>query len=279
MMKKDLLIIVCLFLLFCKDNFSPQNSKDTIAVVGSFYITKSDLENELKNIDEQVEEPEILSRIFDSLVEETLLLNEFFVKEVNNKISPLGEYSDSNKRKEAVAILLEEQVYSKIEIDSKEVESYYNENQNKFKKGEGFLIRQIIVSGSRLKDEAYALLLKKYSFEEVARLYSISPEKGRVQFFEKDEFPEYLLSQITKLKESEISKPIEISEDTFQIIMLEKKAKEYILPLEMVRQIIRLKISDLKSEQMKRNFINSLKKKYNIILFTDRLWFKYVKEK
>ena len=100
-----------------------------------------------------------------------------------------------------------------------------------------------------------------------------------MQFFEKEEIPEYLFTQITKLKEGEISKPIEISEDTYQIIMLEKKAKEYILPLEMVRQIIRLKISDSKSEKMKQNFINSLKKKYNITLFTDRLWFKYVKEK
>ena len=152
MMKKDLLLIICLFLVFCKDNFNPQNSKDTIAVVGSFYITKSDLENELKNIDETIEEPESLSRIFDSLIEETLLLNEFFFKNVSNKVSPLGEYSDSKKRKEAISILLEENVYSKIEIDSKEVETYYNENQNKFKKNEGFLKIQIIVRVSRLKD-------------------------------------------------------------------------------------------------------------------------------
>ncbi|MCX7831166.1 MAG: peptidylprolyl isomerase, partial [Acidobacteria bacterium] len=152
-------------------------------------------------------------------------------------------------------------------------------NKDKFKKGDGVLLRQIIVSGSRLKEEAYSLLQRNYSFEEVARLYSISPEKGNLQFFEISEIPEYLQAEIAVLKEGKISKPIEISEDTYQIILLEKRTKDYILPIDMVRQIIRLKLSDEKGEQMKRDFINSLKKKYNTILFTDRLWFKYVKER
>jgi parvulin-like peptidyl-prolyl isomerase len=265
--------------LNCKREFDPQNSKETIAVVGSFYISKLDLENEIKSVDEKVEDPAILSRIYDSLVEETLMLNEFFKNQSNGKINSLGEFAESKRRKEIISLLLEENVYSKIEITNEEVEDYYNSNQEKFKKGEGFLIRQIIVSGVRLKDEAYSLLLKNYSFEEVARLYSISPEKGKPQYFETKEIPEYLLSEVLTLKEGKFSKPIEISDDNFQIIYLEKKVKDYLLPLDMVRQMIRLKIADEKAEKMREDFLNSLKKKYNVVLFTDRLWFKYVKEK
>lgn len=279
MVKKTLLLTLIFLLgLNCGRGFDPQNSKETIAIVGSFYITKTDLENEIKTLNEKVDDPAILSRIYDSLVEETLLLNDFFKNQKNKKNSPLGEFSNSSKRKEVISIILEENVYSKIEVNTKEVEDFYTLNQEKFKKKEGFLIRQIIVSGVRLKDEAFSLLLKNYSFEEVARLYSISPEKGKKQFFEKDEIPEYLLSQVSVLKEGSFSKPLEISEDTYQILFLEKKVKEYILPLDMVRQMIRLKISDEKAEKMKIDFINSLKKQYNITLFTDRLWFEYVKE-
>lgn len=280
MVKKVFFLISVLFLLLnCKREFDIQNSKDTIAVVGGFYISKADLENEIKSVDEKVDDTAILSRIYDSLVEETLMLNEFFKNQNNGKIHSLGEFADSKRRKEIISILLEENVYSKIEVTTEEVENYYNSNQDKFKKGEGFLIRQILVSGARLKDEAYSLLLKNYSFEEVARLYSISPEKGKVQFFETKEIPEYLLSEVLTLKEGKFSKPIEISEDNYQIIFLEKKVKDYLLPLDMVRQMIRLKIADEKAEKMRENFLNSLKKKYNVTLFTDRLWFKYVKEK
>lgn len=278
MVKKYLVLITLILFLNCGKTVDPKNSQETIAIVGSFYLTKSDLENEIRVVEEKVEDKAVLSRIFDSLVEETLLLNEFFKNQKSDKINPLGEFSNPKKRKEVIAILLEENVYSKVEVSTEEVQSYYDLNKEKFKKGEGILIRQIIVSGARLKDEAYSLLLKNYSFEEVARLYSISPEKGREQFFEMEEIPEYLLSHLSILEEGKFSKPIEISEDTYQILFLEKRVKEYILPLDMVRQMIQLRISDEKAEKMKKDFINSLKKQYNVTLFTDRLWFEYVKE-
>lgn len=280
MVKKVLfLILICFFLLNCKREVDPQNSKETIAVVGSFYISKTDLQNEIQSFDEKVEDPKILSRIYDSLIEEVLMINEFLKKQNTGKINSLGEFAENKKRKEIISIVLEENVYSKIEITNEEVENYYNSNREKFKKGEGFLIRQIIVSGKKLKDEAYSLLLKNYSFEEVARLYSISPEKGRPQYFETKEIPEYLLSEVLTMKEGKFSKPIEISKDNFQIIFLEKKVKDYLIPLDLVRQMIRLKLADEKAEKNKENFLNSLKKKYNIILFSDRLWFEYLKEK
>jgi parvulin-like peptidyl-prolyl isomerase len=271
------LFLISIF-LFCGCSNKPDKKKDTIAIVGSFVITKDDLMNEIKHLNEDLKDDEILSELFNSLIERALILNKFLDRKEKERYLTLKEFGDLDKINETAQIVLEREVYSKINISSQEVENYYKEHIQNFTKGEGFLVRQMTIQGEKLKEEASKLIGQGYSFEEVAILYSISPDKGKLQYFEKSELPEYLLPILNNLKKGEVSKPIEISEDTYQIIRLESREKNYVLPIDMVRQIIRLELSDEKGEKLKEEFINSLKKQYNIKLFPQNLWFNYVKE-
>lgn len=279
-MKRYNLLKVFFLLLFsllsCISGTNPEKDKNVIAIVGSFAITKDDLNDEVKDFEENDNDPQFWSSIFESLIEKTLILNEFLKND--KKVVTLKEFGGKSKIDSAVSIILESEVYSKVDVSRKEVEEYYKNNLAQFTKGEGFLVRQITTQGKQLKDEAVNLLKKGYSFEDVAVLYSISPDKGKLQYFEKSEIPEYLLPYLEIMKKGEFSHPIEISEDTYQIIKVEGIEKSYILPIEMVKDLIRVQISDEKGEKLKREFINSLKKRYNIKLFKERLWFEFKEE-
>jgi len=52
-----------------------------------------------------------------------------------------------DKINETAQIVLEREVYSKIDISSDEVENYYKEHIQNFTKGEGFLVRQMTIQG------------------------------------------------------------------------------------------------------------------------------------
>lgn len=270
--------ILVLSLACSRQENDPSTRKDTVATVGAFFVTLDDLEREISSSGQAADSPALRSRLFDALVDEVLLLNGAVNAEEVDQPRPLGEYADPKKRMEAISMLLEEKVYSRIEISAKDVEDYYNRRKAEFTKGSGVLVRQMTLGGGNLKNEAVDLLQKKHSFEDVARLYSISPDRGRQQYFEMSELPEYLVPFIMTLREGQVSKPIEISKDTFQVILLEKRAKEFVLPLDMIRQMVRLHLSDMKGEELRKDFLDSLRKRYNVHLFYERLPFGYVKE-
>ncbi len=251
---------------------------DTVATVGAFFVTVDDLDREVRSSGQTADSPALRSRLFDALVDEVLILNGAVNAAEEGQLRPLGEYADPRKRKETASMLLKEKVYSRIEVSTRDVEDYYNRRRSEFARGEGVLVRQMTLGGGNLKNEAMDLLQKKHSFEDVARLYSISPDRGRQQYFEMSELPEYLVPFIMTLREGQVSKPIEISKDTFQVILLEKRAKEFVLPLDMIRQMVRLHLSDMKGEELRKDFLDSLRKRYNVHLFYERLPFGYVKE-
>ena len=280
-MKKSLVLAALLVLaLGCfRQERDPSSEKATVAAVGVFYVTVDDLNREFRSAGDEPSGPALKSRIFDAMVEDVLLLNGLLNQPKDGKLKPLGEYADPVKRKNAASMFLEEKVYSRIEISPEEVEKFYAERKADFTRGSGVLVRQMTLGGGRLKNEAIDLLRSKHSFEDVARLYSISPDRGKEQYFEMNELPEYLVPFIMTLKEGQVSEPIEISKDTYQVILLQKRMKEYVLPLDMVRQMVRLHLSDIKGGRLKKDFLDSLGKMYNIRLFYDRLPFGYVKEK
>lgn len=279
MRKAFFIAVILAFSLAClKRERDPSSETGTIATVGVFFVTVEDLNRECLAAGQEADSPALKSRLLDSLVDEVLVLNAVINAQEDGDLRPLGEYGDPRKRREVVSMLLEEKVYSRIEISAKDVEDYYNLKKAEFTRGSGVLVRQMTLGGGNLKNEAMDLLQKKHSFEDVARLYSISPDRGRQQYFEMSELPEYLVPFIMTLKEGQMSKPIEISRDTYQVVLLEKRAKDFVLPLDMVRQMVRLHLSDIKGEELRKDFLESLKKRYNIHSFYERLPFGYVKE-
>jgi len=96
-------------------------------------------------------------------------------------------------------VLIEREVFKKITANiqaptDQEMQSYYNENKERFRRRESIWIRQIVVD-DEAKIDAIKDELKKKDFESLAKKYSIAPEssqggvvgwieKGSVDFFD-----------------------------------------------------------------------------------------------
>ncbi len=150
--------------------------------------------------------------------------------------------------------LLEKKVFQKINekvkpISQDEVKSYYESHKDRYQKKERIFLRQIVVD-EQAKAEAILNDLKTKDFSQLARTYSITPdkanggeigwiEKGTVDYFD----PLFSISTNTKLIQSPFG---------FHIMKVEKKSPSQVLSLEEVRNQIN---ADIKAQREQAEYI------------------------
>ncbi len=135
-----------------------------------------------------------------------------------------------------------------------EIKSYYDTNKQRYASVEQILVRQIVTpnesQANRVKE-----LLKKESFESLAKQYSIMPEKekgGLVGWIDKDSvdiFAPFFNYQINR-----VMGPIESSYG-YHIVRVEGKRKEAYRPFERVKEEIK---RELANTRIQGYFVNWL---------------------
>lgn len=165
--------------------------------------------------------------------------------------------------------LLERQVFSALNAGAtqpttEEINTYYNENKELFKRKESLLIRQIV-----LADEARAEIvkneLKKTKFEELAKKYSIAPEAkngGLIGWIEKG-----VLEYVDPLFTSPIGiypKVIK-SQYGFHIIMIEKKAPASYASVDENKNIIKNQLMAKKEQALFKAWLDKQIRSSNIL--------------
>lgn len=150
--------------------------------------------------------------------------------------------------------LLEQLVFKKLNenikpISPDEIKNYYDEHKDRYQKKERILIRQIVVN-EQAKAEAIVNDLKTKDFAEMAKTYSITPEKkqgGLIGWIEKgtvDYFdPLFSNSSGNKIIESPFG---------YHIVRVEKKMAASVTPLEDVRTQI---MNDLKAQREQAEYV------------------------
>lgn len=252
---------------------------DVLALVGRFRIHRSDFSAAVRY--RQVEEgsdPGLLSRIFDGLLEEVLVLNDAGNGASLARPEPLGPYADPARREAFVATVLQQKVYSKVRVTDEEVAAHYREHLSEYERGPGILFREILLSGEAQAREARALLLRGHSFEDVARLYSLSPERGAAQYFTYEELPDYLREVLRRAPPGVPTEPVRASADTLQIFLVERRFLHYTPPLEEVAPQIRLTLSDAAGERLYAEYLEGLRRRFPPEVFWGKLPFAYRKE-
>ncbi|MGC8762788.1 MAG: peptidylprolyl isomerase [Acidobacteriota bacterium] len=250
-----------------------------LALVGRFRVQRPDLEaaSRYRQAGEG-NDPGLMSRIFDGLLEEVLVLNDAVAGPPPALPEPLGPYADPARREAAVAAVLQQKVYSKVRIRDEEVAAYYRDHLREFERGPGILFREILLSGEAQAREARALLRGGHSFEDVARLYSLSPERGAPQYFTYEELPDYLREFLRRAPPGVPTEPLRASADTLQIFLVERRLLHYTLPLEEVAPQIRLSLSDAEGERLYNEYVGTLRRRFPPEVFWDKLPFAYRKE-
>lgn len=258
-----------------------EQDKATLAVVGSYAISRSDFLESL--IEERVGEEaddSLKSRVWDRLLDEVLVLNDAMEGEKPARIVPLAEAGDAQERRELVDLILQQKVYSKTQVSETEVHQYYRDHPEEFRKGSGYLLRQIVVPTLKQAEEVLVLLKGRHAFEQVARLYSISPDRGAPQYFEDGEIPDYLQPVLRAIAPTTPSSPLAVAPDTYQVVWVEKRLGAYTLPIEdkEVAVRIRLQLTDELGRELYREYLLTLRARYGIHVFENKLSFRYQKE-
>lgn len=148
--------------------------------------------------------------------------------------------------------LLEKKVSKEINKKIKppteeEMKSFYNENKDTFRRKERVYVYQIV-----LKDEARAEFiknsLKKESFSELAKKYSLGPEgtnEGRVGWIERGTIDFY--DPIFKYPLNQVGDPIKTPFGVL-LVKVEKKQPETVPPFEEIKSNIQRRIIELKEK-------------------------------
>lgn len=251
----------------------------TLAVVGRYLVTVEDLGRSQDYArPSQTGGDSVRSRLWDRLLEEVLVLNDLATPPAPAVPVPLGPYADPVLRADTVRHALESKVYSRATVSDAEIQRYYKDHASEYARGKGFLVRQMLLSGRVQADEAVRLLSSGHSFNDVARLYSGSPERAGSEYFAQEEIPEFLRATLASLPTGKPSAPIEVSPDSFQILLVERRLERFTLPLEEVAPLIRLKLTDEAQAALAAQYFETLRERFPATLFPEKFPFRYEKE-
>ena len=219
------MIIVVLFFFSCKDDSHEKNlekikkeeeqrliqvDKSVILSINSKQYTNRDLKKfiqiQYSGISGIEQNQNMLSRIFDSFIEnKTVLFSadqeniQIDQNEIQDYLKNLGSTRDrinEESLKEIIKVqkYLYFKLYNVIKVTDKEIQQYYHQNPNEFRKNPEVLLYQILVKEKEKAIKIRGILKNSpQKFEEIALKDSVSHESknnGLMGYFEKGELPE-----------------------------------------------------------------------------------------
>ena len=240
----------------------------------------------------------ILSRLYDSFIEEKILLQDIKNQDISLSDNEIKRYISSlsrqlankeeNTKDEIVSkILFEKLLINKftseltkdINVIPEEIDDYYEKNKREFLKPEMIKASQILLDA---EDEAVSVLKKvkdapQELFGETARLISVGVEaknNGEMGIFELGQLPHKMEKIIFALKVGEVSQVMESSYG-FHIFRLDDKYPAELLSKEDVASEIKVKIFDIKVRDFMGKYIKDLKSKMEWSFYPKKLPFPY----
>jgi uncharacterized protein YktA (UPF0223 family) len=163
----------------------PQPQKppyNAIARAGSFYITQEDLDNEVKNFNElvtaqggtpqdKIDTPEKkLAYLKNDLLRKYILYQEALDRGIENREEIARALRDA-KMSLLVTELLREETKT-IDVSSKDIENFYEQNKELLKEPEQRRIFEIVLPSESEAKQVYIELLRGADFSTAARQYS-----------------------------------------------------------------------------------------------------------
>ena len=238
----------------------------------------------------QAENSYLLSRLFDSFVENKLILFHAESQDVTVDKAEVQEYLKVIDKQEmktdpgVVDDLVKVQkhlffrVYKDISVSDAEIERYYQDNLEDFRRGEEIMLHQILYRDKKkaLKTRD-RLIHEPQSFEEIARAESEAPDArqgGEMGYFERGQLPKEMESVVFSLKLQEIS-PVVESPYGFHIFKVTRRKRERLLYLTVVRDEVYNKLLSDKLSRAYEEYLLKLREEVGVSIFHERLFFKY----
>ena len=269
-MKKWLLNITLLLLVFFSACSEKNDDKKFIAKVGNKKLTEEDFK---QLVDFSNSSNRHKSEVIRRWIEEELL----FQESQEDGITENERYkflSELNSQKLAGALLLQEYFESHEPVISEsDLRSFYDENKNNFELNDDMYIYNL--AGFSDENSAIRFRKKLVSNEIIwsdtppadTALYDYMAHK---QTSMHDIYPVQILRSLTKLQPGEISIVIKTEPETYNIVqLLEKIDKGSIPGYEYIKEKVKLRYRALKEKQIYNKFYKELYTKYNVEINKD----------
>ena len=162
--------------------------------------------------------------------------------------------------------LLKREVVDRIAVSREEVEKYYNEHRDKFRKPEEVRVRQIVTKTEEEAENLRKMVLRGASFEELARKHSLGPEAkkgGDLGYFPRGRMPPAIEEACFKLWSSHVSR-VAASPYGFHLFQLVDRRPARELTLDDAGAEIERKLVDEKTREAEVYYIRSLREKASI---------------
>jgi hypothetical protein len=243
-------------------------AQDAAAEVGGREIPYQSFEAYLAaNVGET--EPQLghmaLSRLFDQFLDEELLTR-------------LAEDSGMNlaaDRRQAVETLLAS--YEAQQISPTELELYYAQHQEEFRRPERVRLRQILVEEEWLAEQARKALEGGESFDSVSERLSEDPaaavggEQGELA---REDLSPAFAEVVFALEPGEIS-PIVTAEYGYHIFQVTERLPEEVVPLDEAMDSIRGRLRRQNADQQLARLLDEARRRYNVEIYERNLPFNY----
>jgi len=169
--------------------------------------------------------------------------------------------------------LQEEEVWNKVKIDSVSVYNYWNENKENYSLKERISFSEIFSMKDSLINIYYKSLVEGASFDSLANLYTERPgKKERSGFYELQDvdFSDFS-KEANKLENAgDYSEPIPFS-GGYSIFKLIERQSARLKTFEEAKAEVSGKYQEMESNWLEEEYINSLNKRYNPVIFYDEL--------
>ncbi|MBC8589598.1 peptidyl-prolyl cis-trans isomerase [Wansuia hejianensis] len=239
-----------------------------VAVVNGKEITQGDVLKFLNDLGPQVamqfQSPDGIKRVIDELVNQELL----YLEAVENKIEKDEEFQDILNQTKIT--LLKSYALGKLineeEVTETEVEEFYNEHRDHYKKPETVVASHILVDNEEKAQEILKEIEEGLSFEEAASKYSSCPSKeqgGNLGEFGKGQMVPEFEAKAFEMEIDTISEPVK-TQFGYHIIKLNGKNPSRVRDLEEVKDEIYQQALRLKQQEKYLDKINELKGKYEV---------------
>jgi peptidyl-prolyl cis-trans isomerase C len=268
MMKRYLVFLLLLLPLFA---CGKKDDGKAIATLDGEKITLQEFNAELDKIPvnmkmlvaSQSGKKDFLNR----LIERKILLREAKKEKIDKEKEFQDRLAEIREQLEMQS-LLKKKVGTEVKLTDADLEKYYNEHREEFKRDREIQTRQIVVKTEQEAREIQARIAKGENFADLARRFSLDPAAkntgGDIGYHPKGTLiPEYEAAAFQLTKVGEVSPPVK-TQLGYHIIKLEGMRTGSYVPFPEVKDFIRQKLTQTKQAEVLQKYVEDLKKKSKI---------------
>ena len=270
--------LVFLFLLLPLIACTKKDDSKSIATIDGEKITVQDFNSELNKIPVNMKmllasqngKKDFLNR----LIEKRLLLKEARKENVDKDKEFQDRLADIRDQL-MIQSLLAKKINTEVKFSDADLQKYYDEHKEEFKRDREIQTRQIVVKTEQEAKEIESRIAKGEDFADLARRFSVDPSAkatgGDIGYHPKGTLiPEYEAAAFGLTKVGQVSQPVK-TQIGYHIIKLEGVKTGTYVPFPEVKDFIRQKLTQAKQTEVVQAYVEELKKKSKILVNDDML--------